>query len=188
MSEDIEVMFEDEVIEVDGPPEAYYRCPNGELKAYRTLGLAVTVPGAKQVAHLHQTVEEAIQKIRDELAGTSEGPRIIYWRKRPQFGFDHGIYEWCCRIGTYPVLPNEFWDSLMLVKKEGESVRIAEEKPMKLHDLLAALSNPDPEDSGAEEVLNMEVEFCTADRAGPLVLLCERRACVGGYWDRRGFG
>jgi hypothetical protein len=87
------------VIEIDGPPMAYFETPDGRI-TYASYGVKSETP--------HSAVyfaDNTINLIRMELAEKHDRP-IIYWRQKPKLEFDEetGFYSIKFRLATYPSL------------------------------------------------------------------------------------
>lgn len=87
------------VLEVEGPPCAYFEISDGiniVRRVYRTL---------RSVSD--EAIEDAIDAIRNELATKhADNFPMIFWRRHPRPG------DPSARLITSPPLSNEFWRSL----------------------------------------------------------------------------
>lgn len=126
------------IIQVDGPPMAYFEEPTSDEKVERTayVTLAAGSVGAGSVLALSKWIHETTRKIENELHallesdGSKKSTGVIVWRKRPSI-------DWECddprrnflaimRVATIPMLTNEQWANIGYVKKEGDAQKDVE--------------------------------------------------------------
>jgi hypothetical protein len=101
------------VIEIDGPPRAYFEIPLGDedrvlrivYKAFIVVG--IDAEAAKAVG------ERALRHIRARVNISNYGGcGIIWWRRHPNIHEADGFFKWTCRLATSPELPDGFWNAL----------------------------------------------------------------------------
>jgi hypothetical protein len=105
------------VDQLDAPPRAYFQIPLDQMmeeggrvvlhiaiQNFRVLGPRQADVNLK-VDLITAAVTEALHKL---------GGGIIWWRRRPDYGFDHGrkMFKASLRLGTSPSLPPFFWQHL----------------------------------------------------------------------------
>lgn len=113
-----------EILEIDGPPRAYFDIPiRGE-----SLGLIEQRPhDVAFVEHivyhnfgLNGPTAEVLEDRRDAILAAVRielgafGGGILWWRKRPELKQEGDRYHLRMRFGTSPILPTTFWDRITL--------------------------------------------------------------------------
>ncbi len=114
------------ILEVDGPPMAffeipldYFATPNGEIEPeghpeaerliqritymnFRFLGT--------NIAQLNNGASNVIDSVRARLQELGGG--LIWWRSRPKMDAEGGVHRVHFRLGTTPTLPPPWWIAL----------------------------------------------------------------------------
>jgi hypothetical protein len=123
MIEDVEPW----IIEIDGPPMAYFDIPldytvaaDGNLQMNDSL---VRSPLTQRIEFytfrierdvpdtIEATINDLVDDVKRALRKTGDGG-ILWWRLRPEFKRDNGHSVGRVRLGTSPSLPKEFWAKL----------------------------------------------------------------------------
>jgi hypothetical protein len=105
------------IIELLGPPQAYFEVwPSGDMTDYDNVPIRVVYHTLRYEGKNENIVRIAMQTALEdirEMLRTFDCMRIIWWRtdvelKTEQWG-QTTIYRARCRLGTTPILPNDFW-------------------------------------------------------------------------------
>jgi hypothetical protein len=110
------------VIEVDGPPMAYfeipYYTPVGDLQELRIEYISVCL-SCKNRSQLEDQVKLELNVIKCELE--QRGGGIIWWRHRSEYEKVGKLWVWYARLQTSPEIPDHWWAPIR--KLEGEPAR-----------------------------------------------------------------
>lgn len=96
------------MIEIDGPPMAYFGEGVDKIK-YRSL--AIVADNVKDVHKAVNALDSFLNTVKDTLSQVPGS--IIYWRTRPSVQWanddDPEKYYVRCRLATEPTLPESAW-------------------------------------------------------------------------------
>lgn len=111
------VLGEPDIVELDGPPRAYFELPldywatpNGELEAEshpEACRLIQRVVYVNFKVADNARVQTVIERVKAKLKDLGGG--YIWWRLRPTYT---ETKELCLRLGTTPQLPVAWWNEL----------------------------------------------------------------------------
>lgn len=117
MSARYKIPDEPTIIELDGPPMAYFNIP---LDYWATPNGEIEPEGHPEATRLSQTITYINFHVRDNACVQTIIERVqarlkelgggyIWWRRRPDYATDRTMY---LRLGTTPQLPAAWWQSL----------------------------------------------------------------------------